>query len=256
MKIKHNNWFKTWLNKKNLIDEPNLSDFTELKAAIHTADIILVEGRSRVSRMIRKITQSQWTHSAIYIGTPAELKSSKYYYLIEKHWHGDEDTPLMLEGILGKGTVINPLDDYLLASIRICRPTWLTEADRQLVVDHVLSSTGTEYDLRQLFDLARFLMPFPLLPRRWRSSLFEHNTGATTKTVCSTLIAEAFEKVKYPILPESITTEDGSIHLNHGNPKLYIPAAYDYSPYFTVLKMPLQKISNESGYRELPWYKK
>jgi len=253
MTIKHNNWFKSWLNKKNIIEETNLTDFVKLKTEIRAADIILVEGRSRVSRMIRKITQSRWTHSAIYIGTAEQLKSSRYFDLVEKHWHGDKNTPLMLEGILGKGTVINAVDDYLAASIRICRPEFITQEDSLLVVDHVLSSAGTEYDLRQLFDLARYLMPFPLLPRLWKSTLFRQNSGKTVKTVCSTLIAEAFQNVNYPILPEPINLADGKTVLNHGNPKLYTPAAYDHSPYFTILKFPLNDIKSGNSYKNLPW---
>jgi hypothetical protein len=203
--------------------------------------------------MIKKITQSRWTHSAIYIGTAAQLTSSEYFYLVKKYWHGSSNTPLIIEGVLGKGTVINSLDDYLLASIRICRPSFLTVTDAKLVVEHVLSSTGTEYDFRQLFDLARYLMPFPILPRRWKSTLFQTPTASATKTVCSTLIAEAFQQVKYPILPELVSTADKSVLLSHGNPKLYTPDAYDYSPYFSVLKFPLRKLQKRHSYRELPW---
>ncbi len=255
MPTKHNNWFKTWLNKKSLIKETNLSDFDRLKRELRAADIVLVEGRSRVSKMIRKITRSRWTHSAIYLGTAAELESSQYAHLVEQHWSGDKNTPLVLEGILGKGTVINALDDYLLASIRICRPTSISDSDIAKVIDYVLASVGTEYDFRQLFDLARYLMPIPILPRRWKSTLFNHNKAFNSKTVCSTLIAEAFAKVQYPILPEEKVDSTGKTRLTPGNPRLYTPSAYDYSPYFSIIKLPLIDLREDNSYKQLPWQK-
>ena len=57
-----------WLNteKENIELPPN--DFKQLCYEIRPGDIILVEGRSRVSEVIKLITQSPWTHSALYIG--------------------------------------------------------------------------------------------------------------------------------------------------------------------------------------------
>jgi len=117
----------------------------------------------------------------------------------------------------------------------------------------VVAALGSEYDMRQLIDLARFLMPWPIVPRRWRSSLFNYNPGENTKTVCSSLIAEAFQSVQYPILPSIDESGAGKSHLVAGNPRLYTPSDYDYSPYFSILKFPLLAVANADGYRKLPW---
>ncbi len=246
-------WFKRWLNKKSPIAETNLTDFDQLKLEIRSGDIILVEGRTRVSEIIRTITQSRWTHSAIYIGSLVQHQGRPGYELLKQHWKGDHNEPLLLEGILGKGTIINSLFSYQTNSIRVCRPTTITPADIEQVIDYVVSALGTEYDMRQLFDLARFMMPWPIVPRRWRSTLFNYKPGENTKTVCSSLIAEGFQKVHYPILPLIKLDTDGKTTIKKRNPRLYTPADYDYSPYFSILKFPSMPSSVDSGYRNLPW---
>ncbi len=65
-----------WLGKKIvgwLIDRaanvaPPLCDFDRIRYEIRPCDVMLVEGRSRVSEIIRTVTQSPWSHSALYIG--------------------------------------------------------------------------------------------------------------------------------------------------------------------------------------------
>ena len=53
-----------WLTEE---DEPAGTppcDFERLSFEIRPCDVLLVEGRSRVSEVIKTITQSVWTHSA------------------------------------------------------------------------------------------------------------------------------------------------------------------------------------------------
>jgi hypothetical protein len=83
--------------------------------------------------------------------------------------------------------------------------------------------------------VTRFLMPWPLLPRRWHSTLFNYKPGMRTKESCSSLLAEAFQSVNFPILP--IVKGDGkNTKLYKSNPKLYSPRDFDYSPYFDIIK--------------------
>jgi len=35
---------------------------------IRTGDVVLVEGRSQISRMIKLFSQSHWSHNAMYVG--------------------------------------------------------------------------------------------------------------------------------------------------------------------------------------------
>ena len=85
--------------------------------------------------------------------------------------------------------------------MRICRPDGIAREDNQKVLSYAIRQLGMPYNVRQILDLARLLFPWSILPRRWRSSLFVYNAGDATQQICSTLIAEAFASVKFPILP-------------------------------------------------------
>ncbi|MCK5921681.1 MAG: hypothetical protein KAG66_12120, partial [Methylococcales bacterium] len=78
---------------------------------------------------------------------------------------------------------------------------------------YAIRRLGSDYNVRQLADLARFMFPYGILPPRWRSSLFEHNAGTETKIVCSTLIADAFQAVSFPVLPILSENEAGDERL-------------------------------------------
>ena len=45
-----------------------MCDFERMRYELRTGDVLLVEGRSRISGIIRYLTQSSWAHSALYIG--------------------------------------------------------------------------------------------------------------------------------------------------------------------------------------------
>jgi len=109
--------------------------------------------------------------------------------------------------------------------------------------------------VRQILDLARFMFPYAFLPRRWRSSLFEHNAGAPTHTVCSSMMAEAFASVHFPILPVLHRDEDGNLKMYKRNTNLITPKDFDYSPYFDVIKYPILDFDELSIYRKMPWGK-
>ena len=102
-------------------------------------------------------------------------------------------------------------------------------------------------------DLARFMFPYWFLPKRWRSTLFEHNAGRPTKTVCSTMIAEAFSRVRFPIIPVIHQDQDGQLSLIRNNSKLVTPRDFDHSPYFDVIKYPILDFDELGIYRKLPW---
>lgn len=102
-------------------------------------------------------------------------------------------------------------------------------------------------------DLARFMFPYWFLPRRWRSTLFEHNAGRATKTVCSTMMAEAFASVRFPIVPVIHQDKDGKLSLIRRNSKLITPRDFDHSPYFDVIKYPILDFDELGIYRKLPW---
>lgn len=228
-------------------------DFNRLSFEIRPCDVLLVEGRSRVSEVIKNLTQSIWTHSALYIGRLHDIQDPQLREHIARFHHGDPDVQLIIEPLLGEGTVINPLSKYKTEHLRLCRPWGLSAQDAQKVIAFAVEHLGSDYDVRQLLDLGRFMLPYGILPRRWGSSLFQHHAGRPTRTVCSTMIAEAFAAVKYPVLPVVQQSDDGRLHLYKRNTRLYTPRDFDHSPYFEIIKYPVLGLDDISIYQRLPW---
>ena len=163
------------------------SDPETLRAILQPGDILLIEGNQRLSAAIKYLTQSTWSHAGLYVGdrfvTP-----------------GEEDR-VLIEVTLEEGCIASPLSKYRNFNTRICRPVGLTDADRKAVVDFMVGSIGLRYDTKNLIDLARYLLPTPPVPVRWRRRLIAFGSGDPTRAICSTLIAEAFGRIRYPILP-------------------------------------------------------
>lgn len=244
-----------WLNRETPPSAFPICDYEKLSHGIRPGDVILVEGRSRVSDVIRLITQSRWSHSAIYVGRIHDIQDQEHREILLSHYSASPDTQLLVEGILGKGMIVTPLAEYMKDNLRVCRASTLSAQDAQNVINYCIDKLGVEYNVRQLFDLARFIFPWRILPRRWRSTLFTRRPGDTTKTVCSAMIAEAFYLVKYPILPLFRRHGPTEVELIPRNTRLYTPADFDYSPYFDIKKYPFMGTSDSTPYRNLPWNK-
>ena len=242
-----------WLMAEKPREHPAPCDFERICHEIRPCDVLLIEGRSRVSEVIGLITQSHWSHSVLYIGRIHDIENEAVRKRIERLYQGDPQDPLIIEALLGEGVILTSLAKYHDEHIRICRPRALTYIDSQRVINHAIDELGKGYNLRQLLDLARLLFPWAILPRRWRSVLFQHNVQVPTKTVCSTVISEAFGSVSFPILPVVKLDSDSGIRLFRRDPRLAVPADFDYSPYFDIIKYPLVPIDESGFYRSLPW---
>lgn len=243
----------SWLIEEDIPDESLLCNFEQLQYEIRHGDVLLVEGKSRVSEVIKTITHSRWSHSALYVGRLHDIQDDRLRELVRSHYHGDTRDQLVIEALLGQGTIITPLSKYRSYHLRICRPKGLLPQDAQAVIHFALQHLGIDYDVRQLVDLARFLFPYRMLPRRWRSSLFAHNAGIPTSTVCSSMIASAFAQVHYPILPVVRREGEGRLYFFKRNYRLFTPNDFDYSPYFEIIKCPLIGLDDLAAYRHLPW---
>lgn len=250
-------WFfrglANWLNREVEAPSHLYSNFRRLSFEVEPGDVVLVEGRSRVSQVIKTVTQSNWTHSAIYIGRLVDISDLELRETIAARYDGDPTEQLMIESLLGEGTIVAPLDKYRGEHLRICRPIGLSSEDQLRVIRYAASQLGVPYDVRQLLDLARFLLPYGLLPRRWRSSLFERRPGDATRHVCSSMMAEAYSAVSFPVLPFIERRSDGRVVFYKRNPRLFTPKDFDYSPYFDVLKFPYLDRGDIEAYRSLPW---
>jgi hypothetical protein len=81
-----------------------------------------------------------------------------------------------------------------------------------------------------------------------------------TKAICSSLIAQAFQSVGYPILPEMIRRRDDPGADDHNREiltirhfSLFTPRDFDISPYFEVVKPAIEHgVSYRSTVRQQP----
>lgn len=214
-----------------------------LRHSLQPGDILLIEGNTRLSAVIKFLTQSTWSHAALYVGDAGNSQTA------------DGETNVLLEADSEVGVVLAPLSKYKKFNARICRPIGLTDVERRKIIDYALSRIGMQYDNKQIFDLARYLFPYPPVPVFFRRRMLAIGSGDPTRAICSTLIAEAFESVHYPILPESVDgagygiapfVESEMDHIRkHG---LYTPRDFDISPYFDVIK---PTIANNFNYHAI-----
>jgi hypothetical protein len=231
-------------------------DFSRLKHEIRPGDVLLIEGRSRISGVIRTLTQSSWTHAALYIGRLIDFEDEYIQDMLRKHTDAKDNTRLIIEDLIDRGTVITPLSFYRHHHIRICRPIGISPSDLHRVLNHSIRALGQPYNVRHLLDLARFLLPWTILPRRWGSSLFRTTSGEIESGICSSLIAEAFSSVQFPVLPFIKPDENQKVEVFQRNHHLFTPKDFDYSPYFEIIKYPLFNPDESLPYyRRLPWAK-
>lgn len=245
---------KTWLMyERNSTNGNILCDFDRICYEIKPCDILLIEGRSRVSDVIRMVTQSPWTHACIYIGRLHDIANPMLRKKVLASYQCSPDEQLIIESILGQGTVVKPINVYKNEHIRICRPSSIIKDDAIAVTSFVINRLGINYDVRHIFDLLRFLLPWSIMPRRWRSSLFQRRPGTPTKQICSSMIGEAFASIDYPILPIIKKNKTKKMQILPSNHRLLTPSDFDYSPFFDIIKYPIIEIKQQVKYRELPW---
>ncbi len=215
-----------------------------LQQQMRPGDILLVEGDKRISVAIKYLTQSTWSHAALYVGDVQDDRLGA---------HGGN---LLIEADMKRGVIAVPLSKYRSLNSRICRPVNLVDEDREKIVRFMIDRVDYKYDLKHVFDLLRYLLPTPPVPVRWRRQMLSLGSGDPTRAICSTLIAQAFQSVQYPILPEikveAVENGEGSRDLYqqryHG---LFTPRDFDLSPYFEIVKPTLEA---KFDYKSLEWY--
>lgn len=231
-----------------------LCDFNKLNEEVRAGDVILIEGRSRLSNVIKTITLSRWTHSALYIGKLKDIKDKEMRAMARVHCKHCEEGPFIIEALFGYGVILSPLSIYKDHNIRICRPKYISPHDAWQVIYYSITNLGKLYHTRHIIDIGRFFLPYSLLPKRYRSTLFEHKISESSKTICSTMLAEAFARVQYPILPMLKKDENGNLKWFKRNSRLFVPSDFDISPYFDIIKYPFLG-DDVTLYKNLPWDK-
>lgn len=232
IKLRIGKWIARYLSRPI----PNYQPFSTyeiplLEEIMEPGDILLVEGNTRISKAIKYLTQSTWSHSAFYAGE-----------FTNQHTDSGELCPLV-EAELNDGVVAVPLSKYRNFNIRICRPVGLTEEDRKKAITFMVDSLGLKYDLKHIFDLLRYFFPTPPIPVKYRRQMIALGSGDPSRAICSSLIAESFQSVRYPILPKvekktEVAPYHYSVkeiyHIRHYS--LFTPRDFDVSPYFKIIK--------------------
>lgn len=223
------------------------SDPETLRRVLQPGDVVLVEGNRRMSAAIKYLTQSTWSHAAIYVGNAVDAEPGS-------------DGCMLVEADVKHGVVAVPLSKYADFNTRICRASRLRPEDRDAIVHYAIGRIGDTYDMRNVFDLLRYLLPTPPVPVRYRRRMLALGAGDPTRAICSTMIAQAFQEVGYPILPLISTVDDPTprvassytrneiLHIRHYS--LFVPRDFDVSPFFSIIK---PTIEGGFDYKSIVW---
>ena len=163
------------------------ADSQSLAAMLDRGDVLLSDGNTRVAALVKRMTQSTWSHVSMYVGPLDE----------------GPDPRCIVEADLAAGVRSIRLSELNAAQVRVLRPIGLNDGDRCRLVNWVVSRIGSEYDLAHALVLGRNLLP---LPGRLRSAP-KTKANSTTRFICCSLLANAFALVGYPILPVSLRVD-------------------------------------------------
>jgi hypothetical protein len=251
-------------------------DLDKLRATLRPGDVVLVEGSQRISEVIKYLTQSSWSHAAIYVGDTIVKRGGHRARDVEEAF-GGESVALLVEATVEEGVAAAPLSKYVNHNLRICRPINLRPGDLTTVLETVISQIGNPYNVRHIVDLARYFFPVTLLGRFRRQAL-AHSGSVTKDVICSSQIAMAFQKVRYPVQP-AVAIGAGRAPekrrvpewlslprrrrarnsvLEKGiftpcDPHTITPRDFDLSPYFQVVKMAADD-SKDFDYKKMNWF--
>jgi len=217
----------------------------EVAASLRAGDVLLVEGNSRISTAIKYLSQSSWSHACLFVGASGEAS----------------DQLNLLEANLKYGVQLVSLDKYAVFNLRICRPVNLSDDEIERLVATAKSKLGHRYDLKNVFDLLRYLIQKPAVPERYRRAMISFGSGEPTQAICSTVIAESFQSIDYPILPrrhaesKAKSADEADVlgevplyyrrHFTH-----FTPRDFDLSPYFQIVK---PSIEASFDYHQMRW---
>ena len=248
------------------------NDLGALKRSLRKGDVVLIEGNERISECIKYLTQSSWSHACVYVGDEPIRRDDELRRKLTEQF-GDEAQCLVVEALVESGVVLSPISKYGNLNMRVCRPHGLTAADQREVVNAALANVGRHYDFKNIFDLMRYFLPVHLVPARLRRQALHFGSGDPTRVICSSLIAECFTRVRFPVVPRyepfpegfapvrKVASLLGRFSRNHHHapgllrmvsPTLITPRDFDLSPYFAIIKYNVIE-SNRFDYRKLPW---
>jgi hypothetical protein len=99
-----------------------------LARSLKPGDVLLVEGNSRISTAIKYLTQSTWSHAALYVGDAYGKRDAKGAQLC------------FVEADVVDGVRAVPIEIFYNYHCRICRPVGLAAGDARGVVTYAVAS--------------------------------------------------------------------------------------------------------------------
>lgn len=226
-----------YLEKPSKTIQPSTCKPEFLASTIRVGDVLLVDGSSRISTAIKYLTQSTWSHAALCIADERNSADPSC------------DNITLVEADVLDGIRTIPLSHYAHLHTRICRPVGLNEAEIESAIEFATAQVGHQYDMKNVFDLMRYLVQTPPVPARWRRKMIVLGSGDPTRAICSSLIAQTFHSIRYPILPDIFFEKakhpdnkayyDEVLQIRHHS--LFVPRDFDMSPYFNIIKPTLDK---------------
>ena len=220
------------------------NNLDKLYKAVIPGDVVLVEGRSEMSTLIRVFSSSHWSHSALYVGDRlSSIKTADGLTYADKH--GSAAEHMVVEAYSGEGVIAAPLAKYVDYNIRICRPYGIEEEDLDKVVTTVISRLGMHYDDQNIIAIA--LLALQTLWRSRNRTTVKACLGNCNdfQVICSGMIAQAFQSVSYPIVPALLPRTKGEA-FDENNPyggglimrhySQITPKDFDLSPNFEIIK--------------------
>ncbi len=235
-----------YLSKRRHVHSPSTATPPDrLLACLKPGDVLLVDGDTRISSAIKYLTQSTWSHASLFVGSHETSGLS-----VPGHFFVEAD---LVGGVRSVG-----IEQFKGLHTRICRPIGLTAEECRAVTKFAVDSIGHQYDLRNVIDLARYLLPTPPVPARFRRRMIALGSGDPTRAICSTLISQAFQTINYPVLPmiehrpaprdDCQACVQEVLHIRHHS--LFTPRDFDVSPYFEIVK---PSIVDGFDFRTLKW---
>lgn len=184
-----------------------------LAAMLRHGDVLLTEGNTRMAALVRRITGSPWSHVSMYVGPLEEGPHPR----------------CIVEADVAAGVRAVPLSELNGLRVRVLRPACLRDTDRRRLADWVVSRIGDEYDVAHAWALARRLVGLPSA-RRLPPATGSITHGAT-RFICSSLLAQAFVLVGYPIAAVQLGDRD-SRAADH---RYVTPRDFERAPVFEVI---------------------
>jgi hypothetical protein len=230
-------WLAAYLDKPSGSIQPSTCRPELLASTIRVGDILLVDGSSRISTAIKYLTQSTWSHAALCI---ADDKKSAVPSC---------DNVTLVEADVLDGIRTVALSHYGHLHTRICRPVGLNDEEIDNAIRFATAQVGYQYDMKNVFDLMRYLIQTPPVPTRWRRKMIVLGSGDPTRAICSSFIAQTFQSIRYPILPDIFFEKTKPFYnkaycyevLQIRHHTLFVPRDFDMSPYFNIVKPTLDE---------------